>query len=63
MKKFVAHILTLKGQLLQNITQKNAILTSNMELTALINVECYKRQLMALSNRFKQNTLKMSLVS
>ena len=63
MEKAVAHILTLKCQLLQNIKQKNAILTSNMKLTALINVECYKRQVMALSNRFKQNTLKMGLVS
>ena len=38
-KKVVAHILKLKAQLLQKIKQKKAILTSNMESTALIDVE------------------------
>ena len=39
MKKVVAHILKLKAQLLQKIKQKKAILTSNIESTALIDVE------------------------
>ena len=39
MKKFVAHILKLKAQLLQKIKQKKAIPTSNMESTAIIYVE------------------------
>ena len=38
-KKVVAHILNLKAQLLQKIKQKKAIITSNMESTALIDVE------------------------
>ena len=39
LKKVVAHILKLKAQLLQKIKQKKAILTSNIESTALIDVE------------------------
>ena len=39
MKKVVTHILKLKAQLLQKIKQKKAIITSNMESTALIDVE------------------------
>ena len=39
MKKAVGHFLKLKTQLLQKIKQKKAILTSNMESTALIGVE------------------------
>ena len=39
MKKVAAHILKLKAQLLQKIKQKKAILTSNMESTALIDAE------------------------
>ena len=39
MKKVVAHILNLKVQLSQKIKQKKTILISNMESTALIDVE------------------------
>ena len=39
LKKVVAHILTLKAQLLQKVKQRKAILTSNIEATALIDVE------------------------
>ena len=39
MRKVLAHIFTLKAQLSQNIKQNNAILTSNMDSTALIDVE------------------------
>ena len=62
MKKFVAHILKLKTQLLQKIKQKKAILTSNMKSTGipLIDVELLQE---ASYNIMKQNTLKMNLVS
>ena len=39
MKKAVGHILKLKTQLLQKIKQKKAILTSNMESNALLDLE------------------------
>ena len=39
MKKVVAHTLKLKAQILQKIKQKKAILSSDMESTALINAE------------------------
>ena len=39
MRKVLAHIFTLKAQLSQNIKQNNAILTSNMDSTALIDGE------------------------
>ena len=39
MKKVVAHTLKLKAQILQKIKQKKAILSSDMESTALIIAE------------------------
>ena len=63
MKKVAAHILKLKTHLLQKIKQRKAILTSNMESTALIDVELLQEASDSIIKLVQAKHLKTNLLS